>query len=89
MTEENFQIPNELRGGWLFNQFRASAERLASRPPSLLSPTARALKADITAWMEALAQAAHPPAAPSLHVVSTTAKPMPSNEQQLPLIRLQ
>lgn len=82
-------MPNELRGSWLFDQFIASAERLASRPSSLLSPTARALKVDIAAWMEAVAQAAHPPAAPSLHVVPTTAEPTLSAEQQLPLIQLQ
>jgi hypothetical protein len=84
-------MPEETGAGWLLDQVIASACRLSNQPPSLLSPTARILKADIKAWFEVASFAQQSPCgdAPALHVVHRTSKTSEVNSidvQQLPLI---
>lgn len=74
-------MSEEIGEGWLLDQVMASAGRLTNRPASLLSPTARTLKADVEAWIEASSFATR-----SLRVVHHTTEPDAVNPPQLPLI---
>lgn len=78
-------MSNDAQGNWLSDQFKASAQHLASLHPSLLSPTGRSLQADITALFEHCTGTA-PLENRQLRVVRQTAKPDRSSSSQLPLI---
>ncbi|WP_133175894.1 hypothetical protein [Mycobacteroides abscessus] len=73
---------------WLYAQVVASAHRLNCRPQAMLSPTARVLKADITAWLETYETHETPTCSrrsPALRVVHETAEPE-LGTGQLPLL---
>lgn len=75
------------RDSWLSAQVMASALRLTNRPPSLLSPTARILKADIAEWVAASCIQSPPEEERPVLVVHRTTEPVtPVESQQLPLI---
>lgn len=72
--------------GWLFAQVQASAQRLTSRPTSMLSPTGQILKADIEAWPVTPCARLSSSESRALRVVHQTGTPETSPGQQMPLI---
>lgn len=79
-------MSNDAHGNWLSDQFKASAQHLASLHPSLLSPTGRSLQADITALFEHCTHATQLENR-QLRVVRQNANPdRAAPSQQLPLI---
>lgn len=78
---------NQTCGTWLSDQVIASAHRLTNRPPSLLSPTARTLKADIAAWIDAASVTCSQHEGPTLRVVHHSADTEPlTGQQQLTIL---
>lgn len=87
MAKKEAEMLNESCGSWLSDQVIASAHRLTNRPPSLLSPTARILKADIAAWIEAASVACSQHEGPTLRVVHHSAETEPlTGQQQLTIL---
>jgi hypothetical protein len=75
------------KGRWLALQVTASANRLLSSSPSLLSPTGRSLRDDAAAWVAAVTAGAQPKQkSPELTVVKETSKRGAAKHTQLPLM---